>query len=129
MPEEGCKVVDCCDLDDFPVSASGSGNCPVGWQWDGVSCVRCAIPAAPSLTLTSEVITLAFDVAEGAAYRVERFSDGHWMTLTTGTGIDVAESYADDSVEVGTTYSYRITVAVSEECGYIEGESASAVAV
>lgn len=128
MPVE-CKVITCCDLDDFPMSSSGAGNCPVGWQWDGSSCVRCAIPAAPSLTLSAGQIALAFDVAAALAYAVERFSDGHWMTLTTGTGGAGTEAYADASVTAGQAYSYRITVAVGEECGYIEGESASAVAV
>ena len=72
---------------------------------------------------------MTFDVEEGLPYRVERFSGGHWMTLATGTGGAGTESYADESIEVGMQYSYRITVAVSEDCGYIEGESASAVAV
>jgi len=128
MPVE-CKELTCCDLDDFPQVSSSEGNCPVGWQWDGVSCVRCAIPSAPSLTLTAGQIALAFNVATGLSYSVERFSDGHWMTLSTGTGGAGSEAYADASVTVGMQYSYRITVAVSEECGYIKGESASAVAV
>lgn len=128
MPAE-CKVITCCDLDDFPLSSSGEGNCPVGWQWDGVSCVRCAIPVAPSLTIEGpDVINIDFDVAEGLSYRIERFDD-HWMTLATGVGTGTSEAYTDDSVIIGTQYSYRITVAVGEECGYIEGESASAVAV
>ena len=80
MPEAACKSVDCCDLDDFPQSSSAEGNCPVGWQWDGTSCVRCAIPAAPSLSLAGGggVVDLTFDVDEGLSYSIERFSDGHW---------------------------------------------------
>lgn len=128
MPAE-CKIVDCCDLDDFPLSSSGEGNCPVGWQWDGVSCVRCAIPVAPSLTLGGGTIEVEFTVAEGLLYRLERFEGGHWMTLSDGTGEGIGVIYPDDTVEVGMQYSYRITVAVGAECGYIEGESASAVAV
>lgn len=124
-----CKVVTCCDLDDFPLSSSGEGNCPVGWQWDGVSCVRCAIPVAPSITLSGSNIDVEFTVAADLAYRVERFSEGHWMTLSTGTGGGVGIVYPDATVTPGTQYSYRISVAVGEECGYIEGESASAVAV
>lgn len=127
MPE--CKIVTCCDLDDFPQTSSGAGNCPVGWQWDGASCVRCAIPAAPTLAPTGGIIDISFEVDDDLAYRVERFSDGHWMTLTTGTGAGGTETYSDDAITVGQQYSYRITVAVSENCGYIEGESASAVAV
>lgn len=123
-----CKVVDCCDLDDFPVSASGAGNCPVGWQWDGVSCVRCAIPAAPTLELSAGQITLSYTVEDPVLYRIQRFEGGHWMDLGLSSGIG-PDSYADTTVVPGTQYSYRITVAVSEECGYIEGESASAVAI
>ena len=131
MPEVACKIVDCCDLDDFPQSSSAEGNCPTGWQWDGTSCVRCAIPIAPSIALTggSGVVDISFNVAADLAYIVERFSDGHWMTLSSGTGGGSVESYADDTVTPGQPYSYRITVAVSEECGYIQGESASVVAI
>lgn len=127
MPAE-CKVITCCDLDDFPLSSSGEGNCPVGWQWDGASCVRCAIPVAPTLELGAGVIMAAYNVAGDLSYRVERSEAGHWMTVFNGTGIG-DEVYSDTSVVAGTQYSYRITVAVGEECGYIEGESASAVAV
>lgn len=128
MPVE-CKIVTCCDLDDFPQNSSSAGNCPMGWQWNGSSCVRCAILAAPSLTVSANIIDVEFDVEADSAYRVERFEAGHWMTLSTGTGTGAIELYSDESVEAGTHYSYRISVAVSEECGYIEGESASAVAV
>lgn len=127
MPVE-CKIVTCCDLDDFPQTSSSAGNCPVGWQWNGSSCVRCAIPAAPSLALSAGIVDVEFDVEADFDYRVERFSDGHWMTLSTGTGTGAVELYSDEAVTPGTQYSYRISVAVSTECGYIEGESASAVA-
>jgi hypothetical protein len=127
MPED-CKTVDCCDLDDFPQSSSAEGNCPVGWQWDGVSCVRCAIPAAPTLELSAGQVALSYDVEQFLLYRIQRFSAGHWMDLGLSSGIG-PDTYIDTTVEAGTQYSYRITVAVSEECGYIEGESASAVAV
>jgi hypothetical protein len=72
---------------------------------------------------------LDFPVAADLPYRVERFEAGHWMTLDTGTGAGITITYDDATVTPGTQYSYRITVAVSDECGYIEGESASAVAV
>lgn len=126
MPE--CKTVDCCDLDDFPQPSSSEGNCPVGWQWNGEACVRCAIQAAPTLEIGANIVIAGYEVANGLQYRIERFSDGHWMTLYSGPGIGV-ELYDDVTVVPGTTYQYRITVEVSEECGYIEGESATALAI
>lgn len=38
MPAE-CKVLTCCDFDDFPQTSSSNGNCPVGYHWRGNACV------------------------------------------------------------------------------------------
>lgn len=50
------------------------------------------------------------------------------MVLVDSLGIG-ADSYIDTTTVAGETYSYRIVVEQSSDCGYIEGESASAVAI
>lgn len=124
-----CKLVTCCDLDDFPQTSSSEGNCPAGWHWDGVSCVRCPRPPAPSLTLSANLVTIDFEVEEDVLYQVQRFDDGQWMTIESNVGSGAGEQWLDVLVTPGSMYSYRISVAASAECGYIEGESASAVAI
>ncbi len=46
-----CKLITCCDEDDFPESSSQEGNCPVGYYWSeqGQSCRR-----TPSNALLNE---------------------------------------------------------------------------
>ncbi len=124
-----CKTVTCCDLDDFPQTSSSDGNCPVGWTWDGTTCVRCSIPAAPTLEIGSNIIVVYYTLEAGQLFTIDRFSDGHWMVLLSSMGVGGLELYDDLSVVPGETYQYRISVAVSEECGYIEGESASGLAI
>ena len=129
MPE--CKTVECCDLDDFPEGSSSDGNCPVGWYWNGSACARCEIPPAPSALPTISGIELEWDVAEGLRYRIERMEQGDtmWTIFGIGTGSDTHEFNTDTTVVAGNTYYYRIVVEQSEECGYIDGESVSVVAI
>lgn len=209
MPSE-CKEVTCCDLDDFPQNSSSEGNCPVGWQWDGTSCVRCDIPAAPSLALSPNIILIRWYSPVGRPFVVSRKAgfDG-WESpfvparltgtvsrmnldntlsgtgtlflseLTIGDTISVPNDFGpeeelrvvtgitsdilltvdvdwiaswsgtdvyrmpsgftdlgsgdkeieDTDVVPDVLYSYRVAVNLEEQCGSMEGETASAVAI
>lgn len=125
-----CKSTSCCPPEDFAPETDREGNCPDGLYWNGTNCIQCPIPTAPSLVLAANQITTNFNVAAGLAYMVERSTDMKmWVQLTTGTGGAGSETYVDGSVVAGTTYFYRIVVAVSVACGYISGEQASARAI
>jgi hypothetical protein len=69
-------------------------------------------PPATTLALTvtssNQIVLTWSDVASDAGYRVERSIDGgsSWIAVIT-TDHDVI-SYADDGLEAGTTYTYRV---------------------
>lgn len=66
-----------------------------------------AVTAVPDST--TEVRVAWADVANESGYRIERSTDGAtgWVTVAT-TATDVT-MYADDGLEAGTTYYYRVT--------------------
>lgn len=53
-----CKLVTCCDLDDFPQTSSSDDNCPLGYYWNinSLACKR-----IPSNAILGEEGQLALD--------------------------------------------------------------------
>lgn len=106
-----------------------SGACAAGFFVSGGLCVACTVPPCPTATLLTNQITLSFNVAAGLNYKVYRSLDGVNYTLkTSAVGGAGVESYVD-AVTGGKTYFYFISVEQNADCGYVDGEVLSLVAI